>query len=130
MTKKISISEEQLTNVIKKIINEQVNDDEIIVGLDDVDFDNEEEEEEEEEVEQILSPEEIAGLMEEQIIQLQDRVQYLEELQADVLEFVEYLMGDLEKTDVASSLRKSKQKLRALQGRAGREIFWLKSRRL
>ena len=129
MTKKISISEEQLTNVIKNIINEQINDDEVIVGIDDEDFDIEDEEEEEE-VEQILSPDEIVGLMEDQIIQLQDRVQYLEELQADVLEFVEYLMNDLEKTDVASSLRKSKQKLRALQGRAGREIFWLKSRRL
>jgi|TARA_B100001778_G_C18565139_1_gene619730 hypothetical protein len=129
MAKKISISEEQLTNVIKNIINEQINDDEVIVGIDDEDFDIEDEEEEEE-VEQILSPDEIVGLMEDQIIQLQDRVQYLEELQADVLEFVEYLMNDLEKTDVASSLRKSKQKLRALQGRAGREIFWLKSRRL
>ena len=130
MVKKINISEEQLTNVIKNIIKEQVNDDEVIVGIDGEDFNVDDEEEEEEEVEQILTPEEIVGLMEEQIIQLQDRTQYLEELQADVLEFVEYLMGDLEKTEVGTSLRKSKQKLRALQGRAGREIFWLKSRRL
>jgi hypothetical protein len=128
MVKKINISEEQLTNVIKNIIKEQVSDDEVIVGIDGEDFNVDDEEEEE--VEQILTPEEIVGLMEEQIIQLQDRTQYLEELQADVLEFVEYLMGDLEKTEVGTSLRKSKQKLRALQGRAGREIFWLKSRRL
>ena len=129
MVKKINISEEQLTKVIKNIINEQLNDDEVIVGIDGEEF-NDEEEEEEEEVEQILTPEEIVGLMEEQIIQLQNRTQYLEELQADVLEFVEYLMIDLEKTEVGPSLRKSTQKLRALQGRAGREIFWLKSRRL
>jgi len=67
--------------------------------------------------------------MEEQIGQLQDRVQYSEELLADILEFNEYLMQDLERSE-ALELRKSKQKLRALETRAGREIFWLKSRRL
>jgi hypothetical protein len=46
-----------------------------------------------------------------------------------MLEFTEYLMQDLEKTPELE-LRKSKQKLRALETRAGREIFWLKSRRL
>ena len=67
--------------------------------------------------------------MEEQITQLQDRVQYMEELNADVLEFTAYLMQDLEgHPDL--ELKKSKQKLRALETRAGREIFWLKSRRL
>ena len=129
MAKKIRISEQQLVKVIKKMIGEQIEDDEVIVGVDDEELEFEDEEEEEE-LEQILSPDEIVGLMEDQILQLQDRVQYLEELQADVLEFTEYLMNDLEKTDVAPALRKSKQKLRALQGRAGREIFWLKSRRL
>ena len=83
----------------------------------------------EDEIEQILSPEEIVGLMEEQITQLQSRVQYVEELNADMLEFVSFLMADLEKNE-NSELRKSKQKLRALETRAGREIFWLKSRRL
>ena len=40
-------------------------------------------------------------------------------------------MQDLENNSESSmAFRKSKQKLRALEGRAGREIFWLKSRRL
>ena len=69
--------------------------------------------------------------MEEQILQLQDRVQYSEELLADMLEFTTTLMQDLENNSESSmAFRKSKQKLRALEGRAGREIFWLKSRRL
>jgi hypothetical protein len=80
-------------------------------------------------MEQILSPEEILGLMEEQIVQLQGRVQYMEELNADVLEFISYLMTDLGRTPEID-LKKSKQKLRALETRSGREIFWLKSRRL
>ena len=131
MTKKIAISEEQLTNVIKKIVNEQVEDDELIVGFDEEDIDFEEEEEEtEDELEQILSPEEIMGLMEEQITQLQDRVQYSEELLADILEFNSSLMTELDRSEIGMELRKSKQKLRALETRAGREIFWLKSRRL
>ena len=53
----------------------------------------------------------------------------MEELNADVLEFTSFLMDDLEKFDELN-LKKSKQKLRALETRAGREIFWLKSRRL
>ena len=131
MTKKIAISEEQLTNVIKKIVNEQVEDDELIVGFDEEDIDFEEEEEEtEDELEQILSPEEIMGLMEEQITQLQDRVQYSEELLADILEFNSSLMTELDRSEIGMELRKSKQTLRALETRAGREIFWLKSRRL
>ena len=134
MAHNITISEDQLTNVIKKIINEQIGEDEVIVGFDDedIDFEGEEEEmedEEEEETQQILTPEEIMGLMEEQIVQLQDRVQYMEELNADVLEFTSFLMADLEKSPELD-LKKSKQKLRALETRAGREIFWLKSRRL
>ena len=136
MAHNITISEDQLTNVIKKIINEQIGEDEVIVGFDDEDIDFEEEEEEmedeeeeEEENQQILTPEKIMGLMEEQIVQLQGRTEYMEELNADMLEFTSYLMQDLEKTQELD-LKKSKQKLRALETRAGREIFWLKSRRL
>jgi len=128
MAKKIKLKEEDLTNLIKSIVEQEL-EDEVILDLEDenLDLDIESEEEELE----ILSPEEIMGLMEEQIIQLQDRVQYSEELLADMLEFTSSLMQDLENTsESAMAFRKSKQKLRALEGRAGREIFWLKSRRL
>tara|TARA_R110001583_G_scaffold50174_4_gene156550 strand:- start:97 stop:510 length:414 start_codon:yes stop_codon:yes gene_type:complete len=137
MTKKVTISEEQLTKVIKNILEQEIADDETLFNMEDMDTDdeniddgyNEDLEGLEDEIEQILTPEEIVGLMEEQIGQLQSRVQYVEELNADVLEFVEYLMADLTKSEELD-LRKSKQKLRALETRAGREIFWLKSRRL
>ena len=136
MSKKITLSEEQLTKVIKNILEQDLNGDETLFNIDDIDLDTESTEEDEnklsdleDEIEQILSPEEIMALMEEQIVQLQDRTQYMEELNADMLEFVEYLMGGLEKNE-SLELRKSRQKLRALEGRAGREIFWLKSRRL
>ena len=138
MSKKVTLSEEQLTKVIKNILEQDLNGDETLFNIDDVDVDVDTEGAEEnedklsdleDEIEQILSPEEIMALMEEQIVQLQDRTQYMEELNADMLEFVEYLMGDLEKNE-SLELRKSRQKLRALEGRAGREIFWLKSRRL
>ncbi len=76
-----------------------------------------------------MSPEEIMGLQAEQIDQLQDRVQYMEELNADVLEFIQYLMNDLRKTE-GIDLIKSSQKLRVLETRSGRDMFWLKSRRL
>tara|TARA_R100001377_G_scaffold51103_1_gene29872 strand:+ start:225 stop:638 length:414 start_codon:yes stop_codon:yes gene_type:complete len=137
MTKKVTISEEQLTKVIKNILEQEIADDETLFNMEDMDDDSENIEDGygeeieglEDELEQILTPEEIVGLMEEQIGQLQSRVQYVEELNADVLEFVEYLMTDLTKSEELD-LRKSKQKLRALETRAGREIFWLKSRRL
>ena len=128
MAKKIKLTEDELTNLIKGIVEQEL-EDEVLLDLDDenLDLDIESEEEELE----ILSPEEIIGLMEEQILQLQDRVQYSEELLADMLEFTSTLMQDLESTsESAMAFRKSKQKLRALEGRAGREIFWLKSRRL
>ena len=67
--------------------------------------------------------------MEEQIGQLQDRVDYSEELLADVVEFTSSLMGDLDKSEDLN-LRRSKQKFRALETRAGREMFWIQSRRL
>jgi len=129
MAKKIKLTEKTLTRMIKNILEQELDDETII------DIENEELPQEvdltdiETELEQILSPEEILGLMEEQIRQLQDRAQYLEELNADVLEFTSFLMADLEKSPELN-LKKSKQKLRALETRAGREIFWLKSRRL
>ena len=128
MAKKIKLKEEDLTNLIKSIVEQEL-EDEVMLDLEDenLDLDIESEEDEIE----ILTPEEIMGLMEEQIIQLQDRVQYSEELLADMLEFTSTLMQDLEGTSESPmAFRKSKQKLRALEGRAGREIFWLKSRRL
>jgi len=135
MAKKLTLTEEQLTGLIQKIVEQELGDDEVLATLDDEDIlngeldDFEGEEEEEEEMEQILTADEIMGLMEEQIIQIQDRLQYVEELNADVLEFTSFLMDDLEKSEDLN-LKKSKQKLRALETRAGREIFWLKSRRL
>jgi hypothetical protein len=129
MAKKIKLTEKTLTRMIKNILEQELDDETII------DIENEELPQEvdltdiESELEQILSPEEILGLMEEQIRQLQDRVQYVEELNADVLEFTSFLMSDLERAPELD-LKKSKQKLRALETRAGREIFWLKSRRL
>ena len=133
MAKKIKLTEEGLTNIIKNILEQEL-EDERLINIEDIeDIGGEAEETDlsdiEGELEQILSPEEILGLMEEQITQLQGRVQYMEELNADVLEFTEYLMQDLERSPELE-LRKSKQKLRALETRAGREIFWLKSRRL
>jgi len=137
MAKKVTLSEEQLTRVIKNILEQELADDETLAMIDDIELGQDVEDEEgldaledlEDEIEQILTPEEILSLQEDQIVQLQDRVQYVEELNADVLEFVSYLMGDLEKAE-GLELKKSKQKLRALETRAGREIFWLKSRRL
>jgi len=136
MAKKLTLTESQLTGVIKKILEQELGDDEVLaqlVGgdptLEDDEMVDSDLEALEDEIEQILSPEEIMGLMEEQIMQLQDRVQYVEELNADVLEFTSFLMEDLEKSEDLN-LKKSKQKLRALETRAGREIFWLKSRRL
>ena len=123
--------------MIKNILEQELADDETLAMIDDIELGQDVEDEEgldaledlEDEIEQILTPEEILGLQEDQIVQLQDRVQYVEELNADVLEFLSYLMGDLEKAE-GLELKKSKQKLRALETRAGREIFWLKSRRL
>lgn len=127
MRNKSNITETDLTKLIKNIVEQEL-EDEVILDLDDENLDIEAEDEE---MLDILSPEEIMGLMEEQIMQLQDRVQYSEELLADMLEFTSSLMQDLEaNSDSTMAFRKSKQKLRALEGRAGREIFWLKSRRL
>jgi len=131
MAKKLTLTEEQLTGLIQKIVEQELGDDEVLATLEDegMVMGDGFEDELEGEIEQVLSPEEIMGLMEEQITQLQDRVQYSEELLADVLEYTEYLNTDLEKSPDLE-LKKSQSKLRALQTRAGREIFWLKSRRL
>jgi uncharacterized protein YPO0396 len=137
--KRIKISEEQLNRVLTNILEQETGQDEVLRVLDDADmlgteeldmYDAEEDIEGiEDELEKLLSPEEIVALQQDQINQLQDRAQYLEELNADVLEFTSFLMADLEKSPELD-LKKSKQKLRALETRAGREIFWLKSRRL
>jgi hypothetical protein len=127
MSKKLKLTEEQLTGIVKKIVEQQLSDDEVLARLEDGGMVDDEQEGE---IEKILTPEEIVGLLTDQITQLQDRVQYMEELNADVLEFISYQMQDLERTDIGAELKKSKQKLRALETRAGREIFWLKSRRL
>ena len=133
--KKIKLSEDQLTKLVKQVLEQNVEDKEVLMALGDADMlpdgdiEDELEFEPEPEEERILTPEEIVALLSEQIEQLQDRVSYVEELNADVLEFISYLMKDLERFEGAE-LKKSKQKLRALETRSGREIFWLKSRRL
>jgi len=133
--KKIKLSEEQLTKLVKKVFEQNIGDEEVFTALgdagmiDDSDIENEIDIEDESEEQVILTPEEITALQQEQITQLQDRVQYVEELNADILEFITYQMKDIEMIE-GSDLKKSKQKLRALETRAGREIFWLKSRRL
>jgi len=142
---RIKISEEQLNRVLGNLLEQETGEDEVIRVLDaanmidgdgapiydaDKAYDAEEDIGDiEDELEKLLSPEEIIGLQQEQIQQLQDRVQYVEELEADILEFVSYLMKDLS-VNKDLELKKSTQKLRALETRAGREIFWLKSRRL
>ena len=131
--KKIKLSEEQLNKLVKKVFEQNIGDEEVLTALDDVnmvdDTDIEDEIEDEGEEQIILTPEEITALQQEQITQLQDRVQYMEELNADILEFITYQMQDIDMIE-GVDLKKSKQKLRALETRAGREIFWLKSRRL
>ena len=131
MSKKLKISEQELIRLIEQAVQDRMDiPTELMPDMLPLDGEDEMEDEmEDERFQEILSPEEIVGLMEEQIVQLQDRAQYTEELLADVLEFTEVLVGELsESPDL--KLNKSSQKLRALQTRAGREIFWLKSRRL
>tara|TARA_R110000824_G_scaffold171579_3_gene349227 strand:- start:1479 stop:1859 length:381 start_codon:yes stop_codon:yes gene_type:complete len=126
MAKRINITETELIKLIEHEMEDQLN----LPGGYDLEDDFEDEIENEfEDDRDILTPEEIVGLMEEQIVQLQGRVDYSEELLADVLEFTSALMGDLTKAPDLK-LKKSTAKLRALETRAGREIFWLKSRRL
>ena len=133
--KKIKLSEEQLTKLVKQVLEQNVEDKEVMMALGDADMlpdgdiEDEVEFEGEPEEERILTPEEIVALLSEQIEQLQDRVSYVEELNADILEFITYQMKDIDRIEGAD-LKKSKQKLRALETRSGREIFWLKSRRL
>ena len=129
MVRKITVTENELIKLIEDNIEDAGYLD-MENGIEDDGFEYyKPEEDEEDEIEKILSPEEIVGLLEDQVVQLQDRVQYSEELLADILEYNESLMSDLmDSPDL--NLRKSKQKLRALETRAGREIFWLKSRRL
>jgi len=127
MNKRINISESKLIRLIEDAIENHYREPEIYDVEDDVE--DELISPEDSYGDEILTPEEIVGLLEDQIMQLQDRVDYSEELLADVLEFTSALMGDLTKSPDLN-LRKSSQKLRNLETRAGREIFWLKSRRL
>ena len=146
MAKKIKLTEVELINMIKNIVEDEssIDSGEVLRALDDAEMLRHGAEGEtssdiedlkrglsgaEEELGGMLSPEEIMGLQVNQIDQLQDRVQYMEELNADVLEFVQYLMSDLRKTE-GIDLIKSSQKLRVLETRSGRDMFWLKSRRL
>ncbi len=139
MAKKIKLSEsdliELIENSVQKKIKEQEEEDMVLDDLEIIDEPilslDMDDEEEEDELEGLLSPEEIAELTADQIEQLQGRVQYVEELNADILEFMETLMSELADTpEELRKLRSSRRILNQLQTRAGREIFWLKSRRL
>jgi hypothetical protein len=146
MAKKIRLTEDELIKMIQKLTEQEtgIESDEVLRALSDAEMlrDNKEDAAHsdiedlkrglsgaEEELGGLMSPEEIMGLQVNQIDQLQDRVQYMEELNADILEFVQYLMSDLRKTE-GIDLIKSSQKLRVLETRSGRDMFWLKSRRL
>ena len=127
MARTINITEKQL----KRLVEDSVENNNHVDVEDELEYLEPEEggESEFEKLQDILTPEEITGLLEDQIVQLQDRTQYLEELQADMMEFTEALMSDL--TNYGElPLKRSTQKLRALETRGGIEIFWLKSRRL
>ena len=131
MKKTIKLTEENLVNLIQKIVEQE---EDIFIDSESIEDELappeiDMEDEEESHYQEILTPEEIAGLMEEQIVQLQESVKFNGELLGDILEYQEYLMQDL-LTNPENNLRKSSQKLRALETRSGREIFWLKSRRL
>jgi hypothetical protein len=140
MNKKIKISESDLISLIEKSVKTKLSEQEEDMIIDDLEvmdeplmgFEDEMEDEmEDEDLTGILSPEEIMDLTAEQIEQLQERVQYMEELNADILEFMETLMSELgDGPDEMRKLRNSRRILNQLQTRAGREIFWLKSRRL
>jgi len=134
MTKKINITESELIKLIEHEMNQMdggsVEDmEDMDYGVEDMDYQNDIVGPDDDDGEVVLSVDEIIDLNQEQINQLQGRVDYSEELLADVLEFTSALMDDLGKSEELN-LRRSKQKLRALETRAGREIFWLKSRRL
>ena len=146
MSKKIKLTENALINMIRDIVEDEsgIESGEVLRALDDAEMLRHGIEGErssdiedlkkglsgaEEELGGLMSPEEIVALQANQINQLQDRFQYMEELNADILEFVNYLMSDLKKTE-GIDLRKSSQKLRVLETRSGRDMFWLKSRRL
>ena len=134
MKKKVKISESDLIDIIEKSVQTKLKEQEEDMVIDDLEVIDEpmmQQFGDEEDFDAILSPEEIADLTADQIEQLQDRVQYVEELNADILEFMETLMSELADTpEEARKLRSSRRILNQLQTRAGREIFWLKSRRL
>jgi len=134
MKKKVKISESDLIDIIEKSVQTKLKEQEEDMVIDDLEVIDEpmmQQFGDEEDFDDILSPEEIADLTADQIEQLQDRVQYVEELNADILEFMETLMSELaDSPEELRKLRNSRRILNQLQTRAGREIFWLKSRRL
>ncbi len=135
MAKKLKLSESDLIELIEKSVQKKIKEQEEDMVLDDLEIIDEPmislDMDDEDDLEGLLSPEEIAELTSDQIEQLQDRVQYVEELNADILEFMETLMSELSETpEELRKLRSSRRILNQLQTRAGREIFWLKSRRL
>jgi len=134
MKKKVKISESDLIDIIEKSVQTKLKEQEEDMVIDDLEVIDEpmmQQFGDEEDFDAILSPEEIADLTADQIEQLQDRVQYVEELNADILEFMETLMSELaDSPEELRKLRNSRRILNQLQTRAGREIFWLKSRRL
>ena len=134
MKKKVKISESDLIDIIEKSVQTKLKEQEEDMVIDDLEVIDEpmmQQFGDEEDFDAILSPEEIADLTADQIEQLQDRVQYVEELNADILEFMETLMSELaDSPEESRKLRSSRRILNQLQTRAGREIFWLKSRRL
>ena len=134
MKKKVKISESDLIDIIEKSVQTKLKEQEEDMVIDDLEVIDEpmaQQFGDEEDFDDILSPEEIMDLTVDQIEQLQDRVQYVEELNADILEFMETLMSELsDSPEELRKLRNSRRILNQLQTRAGREIFWLKSRRL
>mgnify|MGYP003113635383 FL=1 len=137
MGRKIKLTEENLINLIEQVmdgmqppinleepIDELPLDDEYV---DDEAFIEDEEEEEEEEPIDDITP--TVEQLEEYIMQLDSRINYIEELEADVLEFLSTLVKDLDSTEDVNIMR-TKSALNFLENRADRRIFYLKSRRL
>tara|TARA_B100000287_G_C20401676_1_gene689894 strand:+ start:44 stop:445 length:402 start_codon:yes stop_codon:yes gene_type:complete len=132
MGTKLKLTEDELIELIEKSIKKKINEQpEDLDMLDVEEFEDEIEDEEDDDLGEILTPEEIIGLMSDQIEQLQERTQYVEELNADVLELLETVVGELTEDEKDTrKFRNSRRLLNQLQTRFGRNIFWIKSRRL
>ena len=132
MGTKLKLTEDELIELIEKSIKKKINEQpEDLDMLDVEEFEDEIEDEEDDDLGEILTPEEIIGLMSDQIEQLQERTQYVEELNADVLELLETVVGELTEDEKDTrKFRNSRRLLNQLQTRFCRNIFWIKSRRL